>query len=322
MKISSPEDRLPLVVILGPTAVGKTEIAIQLAEQFQGEIVSADSRLFYRGMDIGTAKPSLEERQRIPHHLMDVAQPDDIWSLTHFQEQAWLTIRQICENQKLPFLVGGTGQYVRAVIEGWQAPAVVPNPALRQALEDWARELGHDGLHAQLAAMDPPAAQNIDARNVRRTIRALEVILSTGKRFSEQRQRGESPYDFLLLGLIRPRQELYARIDARIDAMLAAGLMQEVQGLLAAGYEPNLPSLSAIGYREMIRVLQGEIDLPEARMLIQRATRTYVRRQANWFKADDPLITWFQVDETVVERVSKKIRGWLAKRQSLDRAGN
>jgi tRNA dimethylallyltransferase len=211
--------------------------------------------------------------------------------------------------------------YERAVIEGWQAPPVAPNLALRKALEDWAQELGQDGLHARLAALDPEAAQRIDARNVRRCIRAVEVILSTGRRFTEQRQRGESPYDLLLLGLIRPRLELYARIDARIEAMFEAGMVEEVQGLLARGYEPTLPALSAIGYREIIRYLQGEIDLTEARLLIQRATRTYVRRQANWFKADDPRIAWFQVSEGVLEQMGEKISGWLSTRQHSVRTG-
>ncbi len=319
--MSCHDKRPPLVVIVGPTAVGKTEIAIQLAEHFQGEIVSVDSRLFYRGMDIGTAKPSLEDRQRVAHHLVDVANPDEVWSLAHFQQEARKAIQDICARHKLPFLVGGTGQYVRAVIEGWQAPAVSPNPALRLALEDWAQELGQDGLHARLAILDPEAARRIDARNLRRCIRALEVILSTGRRFSEQRQRGASPYDLLLLGLIRPRPELYARVDARIDAMFEAGLVEEVQGLLAQGYEPTLPSLSAIGYGEVIRYLQGEIDLQEARLLIQRATRTYVRRQANWFKADDPQIHWFPVDDQVLPGLKGAIQNWLEKRQTATMAG-
>lgn len=311
MKTSSPETRLPLVVIVGPTAVGKTEVSITLAERFQGEIVSADSRLFYKGMDIGTAKPGLLERQRVQHYLIDVAQPDDVWSLTYFQEQAHQVIQMIYQAGKLPFLVGGTGQYVRAVIEGWQAPPVSPNLALRKALEEWVDVIGHQGLHARLSTLDSQAAQKIDARNVRRTIRAMEVILSTGRLFSEQRNKGESPYDLLILGLIRPRQELYARIDERIDLMFEKGLVAEVEALLAQGLSPNLPSLSAIGYREIIRYLRGEFDLDEAKVLIRRATRTYVRRQANWFKSDDPQITWFEVDEMTVSQMSEKISKWL-----------
>jgi tRNA dimethylallyltransferase len=283
----------PLVAIVGPTAAGKTEIAIQLAERLGGEIVSADSRLFYRGMDIGTAKPTAAERRRVPHHLIDVADPDEAWSLATFQQQASQAIAGIHARNRLPFLVGGTGQYFRAVTQGWTVPPVSPNPRLRGALEAWGEQVGKDGLHARLAALDPQAAASIDPRNLRRTVRALEVILSTGRRFSQQRQRGASPYRLLVLGLNRPRPELYARIDARVDAMLQAGLVQEVRGLLDKGYSPDLPTLSAIGYREMIAYLQGKIGLDEAVAQIKRQTRLLVRRQANWFKLDDPHIHWF-----------------------------
>jgi len=294
--LSMSQDTLqPVVVILGPTAVGKTEIAIQLAERQNGEIVSADSRLFYRGMDIGTAKPTLEERKRAPHHLIDITEPDDILSLVRFQEMALQTIDEIHAHGRLPFLVGGTGQYIRAVTEGWQAPPVKPDPLLRAVLEAWAGQVGKDGLHARLAVLDPIAAGNIDYRNLRRTVRALEVILSTGERFSTQRRRQSAPYRTLLLGLNRPRPELYARIDARIETMLEAGLVLEVEGLLTRGFSSELPTLSAIGYREIIQHINGEITLDEAIIEIKRATRTLVRRQANWFKSDDPQIHWFQV---------------------------
>jgi tRNA dimethylallyltransferase len=286
-------DRPPLVAIVGPTAAGKTEIALQLAERFGGEIVSADSRLFYRGMDIGTAKPTLAERARLPHHLIDVADPDEVWSLAVFQQQAHQAIASIHARRRLPFLVGGTGQYFRLVTQGWSVPPVSPNPRLRQALEAWAEQVGKDGLHARLAVLDPQAAASIDPRNLRRTVRALEVILTTGRRFSQQRQRGASPYRLLVLGLNRPRPELYARIDARVDAMLQAGLVDEVQRLLDRGYSPDLPTLSAIGYREMIAYLQGKLSLEEAAALIKRHTHLFVRRQANWFKPDDPEIRWF-----------------------------
>ncbi|MEW5873014.1 MAG: tRNA (adenosine(37)-N6)-dimethylallyltransferase MiaA [Chloroflexota bacterium] len=312
----SPEDSatresLPaLVVILGPTAVGKTEIALQLAGRLDGEIVSADSRLFYRGMDIGTAKPSLEERQRVPHHLIDVAEPDETWSLAQFQERACQAIAEIHARQRLPFLVGGTGQYLRAVTQGWEPPAVPPDPRLRRALEDWALQIGKDGLHARLASLDPEAAQAIDPRNQRRTVRALEVILSTGQRFSAQRQRQPSPYRLLQIGLTRPRAELYARIDVRIDAMLANGLVAEVRGLLERGYDPALPSLSAIGYRQIAAHLLGQISLEEAVIQIRRDTRTFVRRQANWFKPDDPQIHWFTPGAQTIEDILNMIRKW------------
>ncbi len=303
--------RPPLVVILGPTAVGKTEIAIQIAEQVGGEIVSADSRLFYRGMDIGTAKPTIAERNRVPHHLIDVADPDDTWSLALFQLQARETIARIHASKRLPLLVGGTGQYIRAVTQGWQVPGIEPDPRLRRALECWVGEIGAEGLHQRLAVLDPLAASTMDARNVRRTVRALEVILSSGKRFSEQRRSGASPHHLLLIGLIRPREELYARIDARIDAMMKAGLVEEVRSLLAQGYTEDLPTFSAIGYREIVAYLGGEKTLDDAIQQMRRATRVFVRRQANWFKPDDPDIHWLQMGKNTLAEATAIIEYFL-----------
>jgi tRNA dimethylallyltransferase len=302
----------PLIVILGPTAVGKTEVALQLAERLDGEIVSADSRLFYRGMDIGTAKPSPAERKRVPHHLIDVADPDQTWSLAMFQEAARKAIAGIHARLKLPFLVGGTGQYVRAVTEGWAPPGVRADERLRSVLERMAAQKGAPWLHARLMAVDPASAQGIDARNVRRTIRAWEVILLTGRRFSEQRARIHSPYALCLIGLTRPRPELYERIDERIEAMFASGLLDEARGLLARGYASDLPSMSGIGYRECAAVLRGEMSLDEARTQMKRLTRVFVRRQANWFKANDPAIRWFDAGRTRVAEIEEFIRGWLA----------
>lgn len=303
--------KIPLVVILGPTAVGKTEIAILLAERFGGEIVSADSRLFYRGMDIGTAKPTTQERSRVPHHLIDMANPDEIWSLALFQVEANKAIHEIYVNHHLPFMVGGTGQFVRSIIEGWKIPAVEPNPHLREVLNDWSDKVGPIELHAKLSALDPQAAHSIDPTNVRRTIRALEVILSTGKRFSEQKLSGDRLYDPLLLGLTLPRAELYQRIDDRINRMINTGLIDEVRRLLDLGYSPNLPTLSAIGYGEIIAYLQGKVTLDEAILLMKRRTRTFVRRQANWFKENDPSIHWFQMTEDTVGEIEKLIGNWL-----------
>ncbi len=298
MGLPKGEGRLPLIVIVGPTAVGKTEISLQLAERLRGEIVSADSRLFYSGLDIGTAKPSPAEQARVRHHLIDVAEPDETWSLALFQQAAIQAIADIHQRGRLPFLVGGTGQYIRAVTHGWTPPAQAPHSRLRANLETLARERSNAWLHSKLAVLDPLAAEIIDPRNLRRTIRALEVILSTGKRFSEQRGRSESPYRLLILGLKRPRSELYARLDARIQAMFANGLLDEVQRLLDRGYSPDLPSLSAIGYRECVLVLQGKLTEEQAKQSIQRATRVFVRRQANWFKQDDPTIHWFDAGQT------------------------
>lgn len=310
--VATQDRRPPLVVILGPTAVGKTEIAIQLAQRLEGEIISADSRLFYRHMDIGTAKPSLAERALVPHHLIDVADPDEIWSLALFQQQAQQAIQQVLARQRLPFLVGGTGQYIRAVTQGWQPPTVAPDTRLRRAIEGWAADIGAVGLHQRLALLDPQAAQQIDPRNLRRTVRALEVIFTSGRPFSAQRTRSGSPYRLLQLGLIRPRPELYDRIDQRVQAMIAAGLVNEVRLLLAAGYSPDLPTLSAIGYGEIIAHLQGRLSLDEAVAQIQRATRLFVRRQANWFKASDPDIRWFQAVPGVLDALEAALRLWLA----------
>jgi tRNA dimethylallyltransferase len=305
-----PSQRNPLVVIAGPTAVGKTEIALSVAERMGGEIISADSRLFYRGMDIGTAKPTAEERARVPHHLIDVSNPDERWSLTIFQQRAHEAIGSVHARGKLPFLVGGTGQYIWAVIEGWLPPTQQPEPALRSAIEAWAKEIGPDEIYRRLAVLDPAAAEVIDPRNLRRTVRALEVIFGSGRRFSDQRLKSPSPYDVLLIGLDRPRVELYGRIDARIQAMLDGGFVEEVKALLDHGYSPDLPTLSAIGYREIVAYLKGEMSLEEAVIQMKRLTRRYVRQQGAWFRGEDESIHWFEVDETTVEAVYSLVKGW------------
>ena len=291
--------------------MGKTDLSITLAEAFGGEIVSADSRLFYRGMDIGTAKPSREERARVPHHLIDVADPDDTWSLARFQRAATTAIGQIHARRQLPFLVGGTGQYVRSITAGWQIPATQPDQRLRAALEAWGAEVGPQGLHDRLAVIDPQAAQKIEPRNLRRTVRALEVIFSQGRRFSEVQQRGDPDYRILTVGLNRPREVLYARIDARIEQMMAQGFLEEVESLLAQGYSPDLPSFSAIGYRELSASLRGEISIEVALQQIKKGTRQYVRRQANWFKAQDPAICWFQADQEPLGDIKELILEFL-----------
>ncbi|HSB03183.1 MAG TPA: tRNA (adenosine(37)-N6)-dimethylallyltransferase MiaA [Anaerolineales bacterium] len=306
-------NKLPLILIVGPTAVGKTELAIQLAERLPsgGEIVSADSRLFYRGMDIGTAKPTRAEQGRVPHHLIDIANPDEILSLAVFQQKAHEAIADIHTRNKIPLLVGGTGQYIRAVTQGWNPPEVEPDERLRNELERQKDEKGIYWLHEKLKSLDPDAAQKIDARNFRRTIRALEVILTTGRKFSEQRGQSESPYRLLSIGLTRPRPELYARVDQRIEAMFANGFVEEVKRLLAEGYSPSLPTMSAIGYRECIRVVNGELNAEQAKAEIRHATRVFVRRQANWFKESDPNIRWFRVQAGIIEAMETYIRNSL-----------
>lgn len=298
----------PLIVIVGPTAVGKTSASIALAKRLNAEIVSADSRLLYRGMDIGTAKPTMDERDGIPHYLMDVADPDENWSLAVYQREAYAAIDEILSREKLPILVGGTGQYVRSIIEGWHIPPQKPDPALREALNQWAEEIGPAAFHERLRGLDAEAADKIDYRNTRRVVRALEVILKTGERFSDLRRKQACRYRPIILGIEMDREELYDRVDRRVDLMLDAGLVSEVQGLLADGFPPDLPTMSAIGYAEIVEYLQGRTSLEEAVAVIKRNTRIFVRRQANWFKPSDDRITWYSAGNSLVDQMEAEIR--------------
>ncbi len=296
---------IPLVAIVGPTAVGKTALAVALAAHFDVEAISADSRQFYRGMDIGTAKPTLEERAALPHHLIDIADPDATVGLAQFLRLARAAIADIHARGKLPLLVGGTGQYVRALLQGWQAPDVPPDPELRAELERRAR---HDpaGLWAQLLALDPGAADFIDPRNLRRVVRALEVCLKTGAPFSAQRQRIPPPYYSLQFGLTLERGALYARADARVEAMMAAGLPDEVARLLSAGYGWELPAMSGLGYSQFRPYFEGQTTLAEVTLRIQLDTHDFIRRQYAWFGLKDPSITWLAPGDlaAVRERVA------------------
>ena len=295
--------RPPLVLLIGPTAVGKTAASLDLAMRINAEIISADSRLFYRGMDIGTAKPSPAEQAAVPHHLIDFLTPDQPYSLGEFQQAVYRIAAGIHARGRIPLMVGGTGQYIRAITEGWIIPAKQPNPDLRAALEAVAADIGTEGLHRWLDVLDPAAAGQIDHRNARRTIRALEVIFSTGSAFSSQRRKGDAHFQTLIIGFDRPRDELYARIDARIDDMFARGFVLEVESLLAQGFSPELPSMTAIGYQEVCLHLEGRIPLDEAVRRMKKRTRAFVRRQANWFKKDDPAIRWFTPDGGVNDQI-------------------
>ena len=210
---------------------------------------------------------------------------------------------------KLPLLVGGTGQYVRAVTQGWKPPEVEPNEKLRDELGRMKAKNGIYWLHEKLKTLDPEAAEKIDARNFRRTIRALEVILTTGKKFSSQRGQGKSPYHLIYIGLTRPAADLYARIDARMKSMFENGLLDEVKGLLTKGYSSDLPTMSAIGYRECVHVIEGQMSVEQAKVEMRRVTRMFVRRQSNWFKESDPDIRWFHVgEENIIESIINFIR--------------
>lgn len=303
--------KLPLIIVLGPTAVGKTGLSLKLAAKFNGEIISADSRLLYRGMDIGTAKPSVEARRQIRHHLIDVADPDDDWSLGRYKREAVAAIRDIHARNKLPFLVGGTGQYIRAISKGWVVPELEPDQQLREVLFAWAEEIGPMALHSGLASIDPQAVEKILPNNLRRTVRALEVIFHTGRRFSELRRKEPVPYSILKIGLTRNKDDLYARIDSRVDAMMEVGWVEEVQALLDAGYDPTLSSLSAIGYGQIVAHLQNGTPLAETVAEIKRLTKKFVGRQYTWFKPNAEDILWFDMGNVDQGEIESAIRKFL-----------
>jgi tRNA dimethylallyltransferase len=305
-----------LVAVVGPTAVGKTALSIRLAESLGGEVVSADSRLFYRGMDIGTAKPAPEERARIPHHLVDIADPDETVGLAEYLRMAREAIEGIHARGRVALLVGGSGQYVRALLEGWTIPRVKPDPLLRRDLEAEAEREGARALHARLAEIDLAAARRIDPRNVRRVVRALEVCLITGRPISEQQRKRPPGYRVLQIGLTMPRTKLYARADGRIEAMLAGGLEQEVRRLLAEGYGWDLPAMSGLGYAQFRPFCEEGGGLEDVAAEIRRATRSFIRRQHNWFRLEDPSIHWFDVTESTVEDIEAFVADWLGGRPS------
>jgi tRNA dimethylallyltransferase len=278
------EQSIRLLAIVGPTSVGKTSLAIALAHELGGEIVSADSRQVYRFMDIGTAKPTAVERAAVPHHLVDVVEPDEDFSLGLYVDLARAAIDDIAARGRLPLLVGGTGQYLAALLQGWSVPRVEPWPELRAALERTADEHGAAALHARLASIDPAAAAAIQPSNVRRVIRALEVYEVTGRPISELQARRIPSFRARTLWLTLPGPVLYARIDQRVDAMVAAGLVDEVRGLLGRGYGWELPAMSGLGYREFRPYFAGESTLPAAIERLKYDTHAFARRQPNWFR--------------------------------------
>ena len=285
-----------LLAIVGPTAVGKSALAMKLAARFDGEIVSADSRKVYRKMDIGTAKPSIEDRLATPHHLIDVVEPDEPYSLALFLEQAESVIDRIHSRGRLPILDGGTGQYVRALLDGWKVPPVPPDPALRRRLEDRARSEGARALHRELARIDPTVAARVDHRNVRRVVRALEVSLLEGGPPCGSRTT-TARYCVLTFGLTQSRAALYQRIDDRVDSMVASGWVDEVRDLLDMGYSPDLPSMSGVGYGEFAIHLAGRLSLGEAVQRTKYRTHRFARSQYAWFRPNDPDIRWFDTAE-------------------------
>ena len=301
----------PLVVILGATATGKTSLAIALAQRLNGEIISADSRQIYREMDIGTAKATAQQQTLIPHHLIDVVNPDETLSAAEYRSQALQAIDAVHARGKLPFLVGGTGQYITMVTEGWSPPSVAPNEALRSELEAYASQYGAAALYDRLAHVDAEAAQAMHPNNVRRAVRALEVYYVTGQPFSQQRSKNPPPYRISMMGLTLDRDALYARADARVDAMMAEGFLEEVQRLLIRGYDRRLPSMTGLGYAELTsHLLDGE-PLESAIQRTKHNTHDFIRRQDIWFRGHDRGIVWHNGERIDTVALGNTLRDWL-----------
>jgi tRNA dimethylallyltransferase len=301
-----------LIAIVGPTGIGKSRLAIHLASVFQGEIISADSRQVYRHLDIGTAKPSPSELSRVPHHLIDIINPDDDFSLAQYQQMVNQAIEDIVKRGRLPFLVGGTGLYVKAVLEGWQVPRVSPDREFRYNREKRTSERSIDELYEELVIADPDAAAKIDRRNVRRVIRALEVHAKAGKAFSQLGRKKTPAFTPFIIGLTTDRAELYRMVDHRVDEMIERGLVREMENLQKMGYHLDLPSMSGIGYRQVGQFLKGELTLEEATQKMKTETHRFIRHQYAWFRRDDAKIHWFDIERqpnVEIERMLSEFLG-------------
>lgn len=285
-----------LLVIVGPTGVGKTELSLHLAKEYQGEIISADSMQVYKGMDIGTAKVSPSEQKVIPHHLIDQISPAELFSVQEYQKLARKKILEIHNRNHLPMLVGGTGLYIESVVFEYQMAEVTENPVLRSELEKFAKVEGSQALHSRLTQVDPIAAKKLHPNDQRRIIRALEVYQLTGKSLYEQQGKKDTPYNVIWIGLTLPRDRLYWQINQRVDQMISAGLEQEVRQLLALGITPQQTAMQAIGYKEMVQYIQGHVTLEEAVDAIKQGSRRYAKRQLSWFRRI-PEIHWFDKTE-------------------------
>lgn len=307
-----PEATTRLIAVVGATATGKSDVAVALAQALGGEIVGADSRQVYRGMAIGTAQPPPEQLRAVPHHLIGNIAPDAAFGLASYLDLAKAAIADIRSRGRVAIVAGGTGQYVRALLEDWTVPRVPPDRALRAALAAEAHARGVEALHTRLAAVDPTAATAIHPNNMRRVIRALEVFAYTGRPISAQQRASRSLA--IVIGLALPRDTLYERIDRRVEAMYAAGLLDEVAALAAAGYGPHLPSMASIGYPEAWAAHAGDLDPAEAIRRTQLATHRLARQQHTWFRPDDARIAWLDAAEPwvaaqAIETVRRLLRG-------------
>jgi tRNA dimethylallyltransferase len=288
-----------LIAVIGPTAVGKTKLALKLALDFNGEIINADSRQVYRHMDIGTAKPSIADRSLVHHHLVDIVNPDESFSQSLYQKKVYEAIDELQKHNKLPFLVGGSGLYIWSVIEGWQIPEVQPDYEYRQTLEQQAREKGGYMLYQELQKIDSLAATKINPANIRRIIRALEIYRATGCPPSQFWQKKPPVFPILIIGLTSDRKKLYDAIDSRVDRMIENGLVDETRNLIESGYGLDLPSMSGIGYRQTGMFLKGEVSLDEATAQTKYATHNFARHQYAWFHLNDDRIKWFNIQDDI-----------------------
>jgi tRNA dimethylallyltransferase len=275
-----------LLVLVGPTAVGKTKLSLELAHKYNCEIISGDSMQVYRGMDIGTAKISVEEQEHIPHHLIDILEPNESFSVAAFQQLAGDLIAEIHSRNKLPFIVGGTGLYIESLCYNFQFSEAASDEPFRQEHAQFLEQFGEQALHDKLKQVDPVSAQRLHPNNTRRIIRALEILHVTGTTLSAQLagQTRQSPYDLCIIGLTMDRALLYKRIELRIDQMLNEGLVEEVRQLLDRGFSKELVAMQGLGYKEIISYLEGECSLTEAITLLKRDTRHYAKRQLSWFR--------------------------------------
>lgn len=299
----------PLLTILGPTAVGKTDISIAIAKKVNGEIISADSMQIYKHMNIGTAKPKIEEMQGIKHYLIDEIELDEEFNVAIFQKKAYQYIDIILNKNKLPIVVGGTGLYINSLVYPLDFTDGVSNWEYRNKLDEIANNRGNEYLHNLLNNIDPESASSIHPNNRKRVIRALEVYEETGKTmsyFKERSQTKESPYNLLMIGLTMERQLLYERINRRIDIMIEDGLIDEVKNILDMGYNKNLISMLGLGYKEIVKYLEGKYTLEEAIYILKRDTRRFAKRQLTWFKRDDR-IHWYNIDEGSKDSIIKNI---------------
>lgn len=304
---------ISLVAVIGPTGVGKTALAIQLAQRFDGEIVNADSRQVYLSMGIGTAKPTSAEQEAARHHLIDIRTLDEPLSLGEYLPLARKAITDINRRGKLPVLCGGTGQYVWALLEGWQVPQVPPKPAYRAELEQRAESEGTATLWRELNALDPNRAKSIGPYNTRRIIRALEIHHSIGERIAAAVQSSEPPYNALIIGLTVERKVLYDRIDVRFDSMMSAGLLEETRRLGEDGYRLGSGPLSSVGYSQLGAYLAGELTLAEAIDRAKSQTHRLVRRQYTWFKMSDDRIVWLDATaELPVAEATQQVADFLS----------